>query len=764
MSKRSYKGALSHEAAIDIMRADVGRQFDPGAVRALRGADETRAPSLRQRVVVESQAADRAAGTRPDRLRSVGRSHRSAHAPAVRRHRQQDSRRARSVRDRVADRRSTSTSSSTSTTRTVTCRATRCCASSPVRCASSRVDRHHRPLCRRRIRHLLPHTPADEAAELAERIRGTVSPRRHAAARAIRSRSPSRSRWAWSARARAHGLRRALRGRGPGALRSEAPRPRHGRRSRPKPSEASQRADDQPEAVRRPRREMHASCVCSRRRWRADRTSCRSSARPASASRRSFVAWPAKCGCAPARSSSGAASRPTRSRRTRRGPRVIAAIHQLGVVAPQEWRELPRLVPVARRRRRTSRAATSTRCSTRSSPYLRLAAAARPIVIVLDDMQWSDSATWDVLEHVMTQLEHERILICLTMRAEETRGESIERRNRLIRDERFHEIPLSRLTEAEIQQWLAGVFGGDASRELLAYSASLLGRQSAARDAARAHAARRRRGALRARALGAALGARRRPSRRRSRGSWTVGSSVCRRTHAASSTPPRSSAACSTSISRSPRAPAPRTKCSTRSTKASRTPSSSRRTRRRAASSRSRTACSSTPFVARSIRDGWRAFTSASPSAMEERTPDNVGRDRDSLRSRRHSAEGVPSRDGRRRRRARVYAHAEARRFFEIAERAASDPVERAQRAPPAGRSRRDRRSLRADRRVVRSRAGRPRRSRRRPRDSRAAPHARAHARAAGTAGERDDRRVPRAARQGARAWRSLGRSGACST
>src|SRR6185503_14806822 len=37
------------------------------------------------------------------------------------------------------------------------------------------------------------------------------------------------------------------------------------------------------------------------------------------------------------------------------------------------------------------------------------------------------------------------------------------------RDERFHEIPVARLTEAEIQQWLSGVFGGDSSRELLAY-------------------------------------------------------------------------------------------------------------------------------------------------------------------------------------------------------------------------------------------------------------------------------------------------------
>src|SRR5207244_613870 len=59
--------------------------------------------------------------------------------------------------------------------------------------------------------------------------------------------------------------------------------------------------------------------------------------------------------------------------------------------------------------------------------------------------------------------------ICLTMRAEDARGETLERRHRLVRDERFHEIPLARLTESEIQQWLASVFGGDASRELLEY-------------------------------------------------------------------------------------------------------------------------------------------------------------------------------------------------------------------------------------------------------------------------------------------------------
>src|SRR5476649_2278310 len=120
---------------------------------------------------------------------------------------------------------------------------------------------------------------------------------------------------------------------------------------------------------------------------------------------------------------------------------VISSLHELGVVGPREWRELPRLVP----------ALQSAPVSSDSSGnkyvlfdeivmYLREAAAARPLVVVLDDMQWSDGGSSDVLEHVMHELTQERVLICLTLRAEDSRGVVMERRHRLLRDERFHEI------------------------------------------------------------------------------------------------------------------------------------------------------------------------------------------------------------------------------------------------------------------------------------------------------------------------------------
>jgi diguanylate cyclase (GGDEF)-like protein/putative nucleotidyltransferase with HDIG domain len=59
MSKRSYKGALSHEAVLEIMRADVGGQFDPDLFAHFEDLTKTRAPSLRQRIALESQPVDR---------------------------------------------------------------------------------------------------------------------------------------------------------------------------------------------------------------------------------------------------------------------------------------------------------------------------------------------------------------------------------------------------------------------------------------------------------------------------------------------------------------------------------------------------------------------------------------------------------------------------------------------------------------------------------------------------------------------------------
>jgi len=142
---------------------------------------------------------------------------------------------------------------------------------------------------------------------------------------------------------------------------------------------------------------------------------------------------------------------------------TISAIHRTGAVGATEWRQLPHLVPAMGA---AGAKADKYALFDEIVCFLRLAAAAGPLVIQLDDVQWADSATWDVLEHVAAQLDHERILICLTMRTEDTKGHANERRHRLARDERFHEVLLARLSDTELNQWLRAVLGGETSQDL----------------------------------------------------------------------------------------------------------------------------------------------------------------------------------------------------------------------------------------------------------------------------------------------------------
>jgi diguanylate cyclase (GGDEF)-like protein len=154
---------------------------------------------------------------------------------------------------------------------------------------------------------------------------------------------------------------------------------------------------------------------------------------------------------------------------------VIAALHQAGAVRGRAdgrpWRELPRIVPellgaaaAADGADDVVEAAAGNKyvLVDEIAEYLRAAAAACPVVVVLDDMQWADAATWDTLEHLLPLVTSDRLLVCLTIRAEDAGGDVAERRLRLVRDERLHEIPLERLTLADVSQWVEGVFQGQA--------------------------------------------------------------------------------------------------------------------------------------------------------------------------------------------------------------------------------------------------------------------------------------------------------------
>jgi len=136
------------------------------------------------------------------------------------------------------------------------------------------------------------------------------------------------------------------------------------------------------------------------------------------------------------------------------------------------WPELSRIVPSLA----TSGTAPATPTGSQFallgelSAYIAQAARRRPLVIVLDDLQRADAASWDALEHLVTQLETEPLLLCLTLRMEDVTPEVHERMRKLVHNRRIHEQALGRLTRDELRRWVHTAFHGqDVGREFLAY-------------------------------------------------------------------------------------------------------------------------------------------------------------------------------------------------------------------------------------------------------------------------------------------------------
>ncbi len=142
------------------------------------------------------------------------------------------------------------------------------------------------------------------------------------------------------------------------------------------------------------------------------------------------------------------------------------------VLTGQRWPELSRIIPGLASPSNASPTPTGSKFALLAelAAYLSEAATRRPLVIVLDDMQSADSATWDAFEHVVTQLEREPILLCLTLRMEDVTPEIHERMRRLVVSRRLHEQALARLTRDELRRWVDAVFHGqEVEREFLAY-------------------------------------------------------------------------------------------------------------------------------------------------------------------------------------------------------------------------------------------------------------------------------------------------------
>jgi predicted ATPase len=148
---------------------------------------------------------------------------------------------------------------------------------------------------------------------------------------------------------------------------------------------------------------------------------------------------------------------------------VLHAVRRLPVKSTRHWRELPSLDPTLERATDEARGGSKTLLLEELADFLRRAAQQRPLVLLLENLQWADAASWDALEYLITQLESERILLALTFQSG-TEDDALERWGRLATRPRHSEILLTHLTRDEVKRWLeAAMRTGELGRDLLAY-------------------------------------------------------------------------------------------------------------------------------------------------------------------------------------------------------------------------------------------------------------------------------------------------------
>ncbi|MES2176255.1 MAG: AAA family ATPase [Gemmatimonadota bacterium] len=171
---------------------------------------------------------------------------------------------------------------------------------------------------------------------------------------------------------------------------------------------------------------------------------------------------------------------------------VLRAVRRLPIKSARAWRELPSLDPTLERVSDDIRwGGSKTNLLEELADFMRLAAQQRPLVLLLENLQWADSASWDGLEYLITQSESERILIALTLqnniteeagtigepsdgdaleRQKSAEDDALERWRHLATRPRHSEIHLTHLTRDEVKRWLEAAMRTDElGRDLLTY-------------------------------------------------------------------------------------------------------------------------------------------------------------------------------------------------------------------------------------------------------------------------------------------------------
>lgn len=147
----------------------------------------------------------------------------------------------------------------------------------------------------------------------------------------------------------------------------------------------------------------------------------------------------------------------------------LRVTHRFPSAPDREWKELQNLERSLKAPETVGHTGSQYRLLGELTEYVRALASNRLLVIILDEMQWADGTTWDALEHLMSQLDTDRIMIVLAHRPDSA-YDSSPHKQALARFEIVRELTLSRLTRDEVKQWLEAAFHRQViAREFLAF-------------------------------------------------------------------------------------------------------------------------------------------------------------------------------------------------------------------------------------------------------------------------------------------------------
>lgn len=153
---------------------------------------------------------------------------------------------------------------------------------------------------------------------------------------------------------------------------------------------------------------------------------------------------------------------------------VISRLNELGGIEPRPWRALHTLVPNLSNASGETPAYAPDLVQQEIVGAIRRAARTRPLTLVLEDMHVADAASWSVLDALLTGADDEKLLVCYTLRPDEAQG-AAEWRRRIGRHPRSVHLQLRRFGLDDVRRWIRSVFhdaapGDDVARFVYEYS------------------------------------------------------------------------------------------------------------------------------------------------------------------------------------------------------------------------------------------------------------------------------------------------------